>query len=163
MGMPVIAAIAAITAALGFYSLGVFGERRSGTLSKRHAVLFWCGFVCDTTGTSIMTFIARSSGTPPLSLHAVSGMFAIGLMLFHALWATTVLLRGSAKQKSNFHRLSIVVWLFWLVPYICGMLLGMPGKTFDEGTSAALSILLPLILAWSFHIQAHRKSAHSKN
>jgi len=159
--MPVIAAIITITAALVFYSLGVFGERRSGMLSKMHAVLFWCGLVCDTTGTSIMTFIAQSSGTPPLSLHAISGMLAIGLMLFHALWATAVLMRGSERQKSNFHRLSIVVWLFWLVPYICGMLLGMPGKLLGEGPSAALSILIPLMLAWGFHLRAHHKSAHS--
>jgi uncharacterized repeat protein (TIGR03987 family) len=163
MGAPVIAAIIAITAALVFYSLGVFGERRSGSLSKSHTVLFWCGFACDTAGTSIMTFIARSSGTPPLSLHAVSGVLAIALMLFHALWATMVLFRGSDRQKSNFHRLSVVVWLFWLIPYICGMLLGMPGNLLGEGTSAVVSILIPLALAWGFHLQAHRRNTHLKN
>lgn len=77
-------AIAAITTALVFYSFGVFGERRSGTLRKKHVVLFWLGFACDTAGTSVMTFMAQAGGGATSSLHGISGVMAIALMLFHA-------------------------------------------------------------------------------
>ena len=35
----------AITFALVFYTIGVFGERRAGTLKKSHLVLFWLGLI----------------------------------------------------------------------------------------------------------------------
>ena len=41
MSWDLIAASTAITFALILYTIGVFGERRSGTLSLRHVVLFW--------------------------------------------------------------------------------------------------------------------------
>ena len=52
-------------------------------------------------------------------------MIAIVLMLFHAVWATLVLVKGSEKAKVNFHKLSIFVWLIWLIPYISGAIFGM--------------------------------------
>ena len=53
MSIELIVASVAITCALVLYTFGVFGERRSGTLSLRHVLLFWGGLVCDTTGTMI--------------------------------------------------------------------------------------------------------------
>lgn len=124
---PIIApAAAAITAALVFYTLGVFGERRAGMLEKRHLALFWLGLACDTTGTALMSAVARSlpaRGASPL--HAVTGMLAIVLMLFHAVWAAVVVIRGSERSRRSFHGLSICVWLVWLVPYCMGLLIGM--------------------------------------
>lgn len=156
MTISLIAAILSISTALIFYTLGVFGERRRGTLQRRHVVLFWLGFLCDTTGTSIMASMAQSAGSTTFGLHAVSGGLAIGLMLFHATWASIVLLRGNERQRASFHRLSIVVWLFWLIPYICGMLIGMPMKALDATTAAAISVLIPMAMAWGFHVKAHR-------
>lgn len=156
MTLSLLAAILTITSALAFYSLGVFGERHSGILLRRHVILFWCGFLCDTTGTSIMALMAQPTGDVTLGLHAVSGVIAIGLMLFHAAWATIVLFRGNERQRANFHRLSIIVWLFWLIPYICGMLVGMSMNILDTPTIATISILVPVAMAWGFHVKAHR-------
>src|SRR5699024_11790277 len=50
-----------ITLALFFYTVGVFSERRAHSLQKRHVILFWCGLVFDTTGTTIMSTIAHGS------------------------------------------------------------------------------------------------------
>lgn len=124
---PMIAfAAAAITAALLFYTLGVFGERRAGMLGKRHLVLFWLGLACDATGTTLMSVYARSLSAQAASpLHAVTGTLAIVLMLFHALWATVVVARGSEGARRNFHKLSVCVWLIWLVPYCVGLFIGM--------------------------------------
>ena len=54
MSIELIVASVAITCALVLYTFGVFGERRSGTLSLRHVLLFWGGLVCDTTGAAIV-------------------------------------------------------------------------------------------------------------
>ncbi len=125
MSIKLILAIITITAALVFYTIGVFSERRSKTLKKKHVILFWCGLAFDTTGTSIMSSMAKGAGL--LSAHGLTGALAIVLMLFHALWATVVY-RGQNEQKlQNFHKFSIVVWLIWLVPYILGMFIGMRG------------------------------------
>ena len=75
----------AITLALVFYTIGVFGERRAGTLKKSHLALFWLGLICDTTGTTIMTTIARTSAAAVSPLHAIpycAGLF-IGIPVFH--------------------------------------------------------------------------------
>lgn len=123
------AAIAAITAALVLYTIGVFGERRSGTLQKKHVVIFWLGLACDTTGTTIMNLIAQSGTVQKpawsIALHGITGTAAILLMLFHACWAAYVVVKGSEKLRTGFHRFSIVVWGIWLVPYVLGMILGM--------------------------------------
>lgn len=129
MDMKLTLAIITITLALIFYTIGVFGERRSGTLRKKHVVIFWCGLAFDTTGTTIMSLIA-SAGAAQLSetaslLHGVTGVAAIALMLFHAAWATYVLVKGSEKLRSSFHKFSIIVWAVWLVPYVLGMFVGM--------------------------------------
>lgn len=116
-------AVTTITLALIFYTIGVWAEKRQGFLKVWHLVVFWCGFVFDTTGTTLMGRLARA----PLSanFHSVTGAIAILLMLLHALWATFTLLRGTEAQKRNFHRFSIVVWAIWLIPYFSGMVVGM--------------------------------------
>lgn len=124
-------AIVTITLALVFYTIGVWSERRAGTLRKWHLASFWTGLVFDTTGTLTMGVIARS-GTEQVSplvaaVHGVSGGLAIALMVVHAIWATVTLVRADEKQKASFHRFSIVVWSIWLIPYFVGMVFGMTG------------------------------------
>lgn len=80
----------------------------------------------DTTGTTIMTLMAQDSGSATLGMHAASGVLAIALMAAHATWATVTYLRGSDAAKQRFHTFSIVVWLFWLMPYTLGVLQGVP-------------------------------------
>ena len=129
MNFTLILAIVAITLALVFYTIGVFGERRAKTLEKKHVIVFWLGLICDFTGTTIMTQIA-TSGDASISasaalLHGITGVIAILLMLFHAIWATWVLNKGNKETKENFHKFSIVVWGVWLVPYVIGAIVGM--------------------------------------
>ncbi|MBL1224048.1 HsmA family protein [Enterococcus sp. BWR-S5] len=126
MDTSLILAIITITLALVFYTIGVFSERHSGELSIKHVLLFGLGLVFDTTGTTIMSSIAKAkSQTSALSLHQVTGVAAIVLMAVHLLWAIYVLFRGTEQSKQTFHRFSLVVWLFWLVPYSAGVIIGM--------------------------------------
>lgn len=123
MSIKLIMAIVTITLALIFYTIGVFSERKSGTLNKFHVIIFWIGLLFDTTGTTIMSRIAN--GGSLLSLHGITGALAIVLMLFHAVWATIVFTKNDTKKLHNFHKFSIIVWLIWLIPYIIGLIIGM--------------------------------------
>lgn len=123
MSILLVWAIVLMTLALMFYTLGVFGEKKTGTLLKWHVIVFWFGFICDTTGTTIMTKIAGEGSN--FNLHSVTGAVALILMAFHAIWATYILIKGDEKTKTVFHKFSIIVWAIWLFPYVIGMIIGM--------------------------------------
>ncbi|MCS6133206.1 TIGR03987 family protein [Clostridium botulinum] len=129
MDMKLILAIIAITLALVFYTIGVFGERKAKTLKKGHVIIFWLGLLCDTIGTLLMGQISKSqvqiANTATQTIHGVTGVLAIVLMLFHAVWATWVLYKNDENKKAIFHKFSITVWVVWLIPYVIGMIIGM--------------------------------------
>lgn len=130
MDSRLIIAIVAITSALVFYTIGVFGERKAKILKKSHLILFWLGFTFDTIGTLTMSRIANSGNFSvnsafTQSLHGITGVLAIGLMLFHALWASWVLYKDDTEKKRFFHQFSIFVWSVWLIPYFVGMYIGI--------------------------------------
>jgi hypothetical protein len=47
--------------------------------------------------------------------------------------------RRNPASLARFHRFSVAVWLFWLVPYVCGMLMGMPAAHATTGGALAVS------------------------
>jgi len=65
------------------------------------------------------------SGALQFNFHGITGLAAILIMLFHAGWATLVLIRKNEVQIVNFQKLSILVWVIWLIPMITGAVLGM--------------------------------------
>ncbi len=109
-----------ITAALVFYSIGVWSERFQGRLKTWHLVFFWLGLVCDTWGTGLMMEMA---GGLTLDVHGITGVIAIVLMLIHAVWATIVLVRKDERWIKDFHKFSVIVWFIWLIPYASPMVL----------------------------------------
>ena len=131
----------AITGALILYTIGVFKERADGRLRGIHLAFFWCGLACDTTGTTLM------------SIHGITGLAAIVLMLFHAIWATVVYVQGrghnasALKREQTFHRLSAAVWIAWLVPYVIGLLVGIPFIKLGTTPSVILSVLVAGVAA----------------
>lgn len=116
-------AIVFISLALVFYSVGVWSEKVQGNLKKWHLITFWIGLIFDTLGTTLMSKIANDGFK--LNFHGITGIIAIALMLFHAIWATKVLLKNDPAQKKSFHKFSILVWFIWLIPYVSGMIFGM--------------------------------------
>ena len=107
--------------ALSFYSTGVWAERIAARLKPWHLVMFWLGWAFDTTGTGRME---RLAGGLRLTFHGVTGAVALVMMLAHAAWATIVLVRRDERAILTFHRISIVVWTVWLVPFLSGALFG---------------------------------------
>ena len=117
-----IIAISFIFAACILYSVGVWSERISRRLKGWHVIVFWLGLICDTIGTGAMGIMAGS--IIQFNIHGLTGLIAIILMLFHAVWATGVIVRKDEKMILQFHKFSIVVWIIWLIPMLSGMILG---------------------------------------
>lgn len=113
-----------ITAALVFYSVGVWGERLSGRLKWWHLVFFVLGLICDTVGTGMMLDFV---GGMTFDVHGISGLLAILLMVVHAAWALVVLLKKDDDALKNFHKFSVFVWVVWLIPYFSPMFFAMAG------------------------------------
>ena len=107
-----------ISLALVFYTVGVWSERLQGRLRPWHLAFFWAGLVCDTWGTGLMMEFA---GGLTADIHGITGVIAILLMLVHAAWATIVLARRDERWIRDFHKLSVVVWAIWLIPYFSPM------------------------------------------
>ena len=159
MSFELIAASAAITLALVFYTVGVFSERRSSSLKLSHVIMFWCGLVFDTTGTTIMTNIAQTSGATGFGVHAISGLLAIILMLVHAIWATATYIRRNERAEKTFHKFSTLVWLLWLIPYIIGMLVGIP--MIHLQTVCAVGTATLVVAAFAFFLLRRGAAKHS--
>ena len=113
-----------ITLALVFYSTGIWAERIARRLKPWHLIAFWSGFVFDVSGTWTMHKLADGK-FDFLEPHTLTGQIALWLMLGHAIWATIVIRKGKESMLNNFHKLSIFVWLVWLIPYFGGMFLAM--------------------------------------
>ena len=117
-------AIVSITLALVFYTIGTWAEKIQKVLKIWHIVFFLFGLVVDSLGTAIMSGIAeKAAGTNVL--HAITGLLAIVLMAIHAGWAIFTYCMGSQKAKEKFSKFSVLVWTFWLIPYVLGIFLGM--------------------------------------
>ena len=121
--------ISAITLALVSYTIGVWAEHRARILKWRHFAAFVIGFVCDSAGTAAMSVMAERGGSASdsnlISVHGITGALAIILMLVHVIWALIVLIKDNRESKERFHKLSLVVWAIWLIPYFIGMFMGM--------------------------------------
>lgn len=121
--------IALITAALVLYTAGVWTEHRAGRLTWRHLALFASGLAFDASGTFAMSrlaasgaFAARGTSGVLTSMMAVTGAVALVLMALHLTWGAVVLIRNRPNELATFHRLSVGVWMIWLLPYVTGAL-----------------------------------------
>ena len=110
------------TIALAFYSVGVWAEHFKRQLKPWHLGAFFCGIIADTLGT---IFISKYVGGFIVNAHSIIGAFALGLMIFHFLWAAWVLWKGKIYAITNFHRFSIFVWAIWMIAYLSGAVLGL--------------------------------------
>lgn len=118
----IIIAVIFFTAALFFYTVGVWSERLGKRLKHWHVNFFLFGVLTDAVGTWLMF---ENLGYIKFTAHTVSGFIAFFLMVFHYFWALNVLKKGNEQQLTSFHKFSIAVWGIWMVSYLSGMVLGM--------------------------------------
>lgn len=50
----------------------------------------------------------------------VTGSLALALMAAHLIWGVVVRVRNRPRELATFHRLSLIVWAIWLIPYFTG-------------------------------------------
>ena len=122
MATTIVYATIFITAALIFYSAGVWSERYSRRLKIWHVVLFWFGLVTDTIGTGQMKAYA---GHLDLNLHTILGLVGLMLMFLHTVWATKVVVKNDELAITRCHRLSVPVWFVWFAAYASGVAMGL--------------------------------------
>lgn len=115
-------AIITINLAFLLYTIGVWSEKQQGSLKKWHLLIFWLGLVFDTIGTTLMSI--NESGFV-FNLHGITGALAILLMLIHVVWASIVIVANNKKAQMHFHKLSLVVWMIWIIPFFIGAIMGM--------------------------------------
>lgn len=115
-------AVIFINLALISYTTGVWSEKIAGSLKPKHLIFFWAGLVFDTIGTMVMK---RLNTHHVINIHGVTGAIALWLMFIHAIWATFVIWKKREDELKKFHRLSLIVWTMWLVPYFIGVGLGI--------------------------------------
>lgn len=125
MSTDLMLASGAMVIALISYTIGVFGEKFSGTIKLKHIFFFVGGLIFDTTGTSLMNKIASENAGSQFGMHQITGGAALILMAFHLVWAIWVYKKGSEEAKLKFNKFSIGVWLLWVVSFVLGMLVGM--------------------------------------
>jgi uncharacterized repeat protein (TIGR03987 family) len=116
-------AVVSISLALVFYTIGVWSERKQKKLKIWHVIVFWIGLSFDTVGTTLMSTMAKTGFK--VNFHSITGLSAIALMAFHAVWAAIVIAKNDETAKAKFHTLSIFVWFVWLIPYISGAVFGI--------------------------------------
>jgi uncharacterized repeat protein (TIGR03987 family) len=126
-------AIIFITLAAILYTVAVFSERSAGVLEPWHLVLFWAGFLFDTAGTALMAEIA---GGWKADIHGFLGVLAIGLMLFHSVWASIALGFKQRRVLEQFHRFSLFVWVLWMAALVTGFI-GVGLRLAMEGRASA--------------------------
>ena len=148
MSIELIVASVAITCALVLYTFGVFGERRSGTLSAAPCAAVLGGLVCDTTGTMDhvehrAAIVRRRIRDPRGHRSACYRADARACRLGHGH------VRASYERGMHrFHTFSTFVWLAWLVPYIIGMLVGIPMIHLQAVCAIGTSVVVVAVLAF---------------
>jgi len=118
----VIYALIYFTLALIFYSIGVWAERIKKTLKPWHLVFFGLGLIADTLGTA---FVKKQTGVVIYNFHTITGILGLLLMFVHTVWAIYIVIINNQKQILSFHKISLFVWLVWLIPYVTGFISGM--------------------------------------
>ena len=102
-----------------------------------------------------MSVIARGASANPA--HAATGALAIILMVVHAVWAAVVLVRQNREAMARFHRFSAEVWTIWLIPYFCGLLMGLPAIGLSPNAAFGAAGAIGLVL----HRRGGTRARHS--
>ena len=125
MSPTLIKAVIAITLALVFYTLECGRSIREKVLRPITPCVLLAWFLCRLAGTGLMASLSSGNEGFLASLHGITGIIAIVLMLVHAIWATAVIVLKDEEGAKTFHKYSMAVWRIWLIPFVIGMIMGM--------------------------------------
>lgn len=108
-------AIISVFLALAFYATSISQEFLKKEVSLKILVLFWLGFVFDSTGTLLMYLIS-----PGLSInfHSVAGLTALALMGAKAVWSTVNYRKGEGQRVPKAYTIASAV--IWAAVFVAG-------------------------------------------
>jgi len=123
MNPGLIRAVAVVTVALVFYSIGVIIEQRKGIVSRRVLFFLTVGVLLDITSTTLMII---NSGNIPITVHGVIGYTALMAMLIDAIliWRHRRK-NGSGPVPHRLHLYTRIAYGWWVVAYIAGAIISM--------------------------------------
>jgi uncharacterized repeat protein (TIGR03987 family) len=109
-----------INLSLIIYTVVVWNEIKTKSISLWHVIAFGIGFIFDCLGTFMMYKLGGSKIS--YGIHDILGFVAILLMLFNLIGITVILNKKSMKK---FYEFSAFVWIVWVISYITGMIVNM--------------------------------------
>lgn len=116
--------------ALALYTYAVLSGRKEG-LKGKHLLAFGLGLTMDSRGTYLMSALAAAAGgTNPLHLWTgFGGLFGMGFHFLLALGAAIASKVTGQAEKINrtFHKVSLFIYLLWVIAFVSGMVVGMLG------------------------------------
>lgn len=125
MQMPVniVVGLFALLVALILYSMGSWGAFRSKTVTRRHVVYLWIGFVFDVVATAMMAIQAGGLDLSPLPdlLHTVLAFAAMFGMLAAAIVGTRAITKGNDEMRVAVAQWVVVPWVVWVFVFVWGM------------------------------------------
>jgi len=110
------------TLALFFYSIGVWSERINKILKPWHLVFFGLGLIAETLGTA---YVKKQTGFAIYNFLTIIGILSLLLMFIHTVIAIHIVIVNNKKQISIFHKISLFVWLAWLIPCLTMLFFGI--------------------------------------
>jgi uncharacterized repeat protein (TIGR03987 family) len=117
-------AIILMNLALVFYSYAVFGTRGKG-LRRKYLYIFALGLFCDYLGTREMNLYGNATGYWPRE-HYLIGLASLVGMAVHFLLALAATLASKGAAVSRFfHRVSLGIYVFWVVSFLSGAVAGI--------------------------------------
>ncbi len=120
----IITGMAVVTCALALYSIAVYYEFKTHTVSKKVLFFFTAGVMLDITST---TFMIIGSRRIPITPHGILGYTALTVMLIDVflLWRLRLQKGAGEKLPEMLHRYSASAYSWWVLAYIAGGLLVM--------------------------------------
>ena len=114
--------VTSITTALLCYTLVLFLNRKTKTLTVKQFLILSLGVITDLIGTAMMKSLTDEIR---YDLHTISGYLALILMLVMSAIALFALVRKYQPFLTNFSKYYFPVWIIWLISYVTGVVLGI--------------------------------------
>ena len=116
-----------VFAALGFYSIGYFKEKRHQLITSRILLFYSTGLALDITATTLM-IIGSTRGM--MTFHGVIGYSSLLGMLTDTflLWRHNLREGPHEKTSRSLHLYSSIAYTWWIIAFITGGVLVMINK-----------------------------------
>lgn len=110
-------AVSAVSAALLFYTIGIFSGPGRQRFGLPPLILIFLGLVFDLLGTLLMSLISQGFA---VDFHTVIGLIALVMMIILAIWSLLDYRRGFGEKALRRRGYALLSWLVWVAVFILG-------------------------------------------